>query len=423
VSARPSFLLALAVLCAGLLGPVAGAGAYGGVDRSFGAAGEVDLTVGWPPQGGFYAEDLAPGSGGETYVAGTAYVCAEMCQLRSILIRFRADGSRDWSFGGSGEVTVGESEGRTQLAVDRRGRILLLAPNQRSTLARLLPGGALDLSFGNEGSVACSCRGDALLLSVDRFSRPLVTAAVSLGESGDAKRRSTRILVKRFRPGGGPDPSFGGDGAVSATVPDAFTPTLALGLADGGVLLAGGAWSERGASYVVRVSRKGRISERFNARGRHALASLARADGSRIAIAGLVPRQGGAVDVYGSLGQAGAVVRLRSDGRLDRGFADAGMRSLATPVLQAVPAPGGPVFALVTSRFRTFALWFDRAGHRLNSFAGGRGVGLEAAEWGEAEIELRQGRRPVVLDFAVNFCRRFCPPQPRLIGFTAWAPR
>lgn len=183
------------------------------------------------------------------------------------LVRLRANGSLDRSFGQDGRLDIPAEA----VAVQPDGKILVLAteyvtgPGGRNVvLTRLLADGSPDRSFGPGGKVAVDLgnrydEADAMALLPDGkiviagVSGPAVEARVGV-VIGDA-------VLTRLRSDGSVDSGFGADGRV--TVPSASNPTaLELG-PDGTLYLQDGEAFHR----LFRFSAEGALDRSFGADG------------------------------------------------------------------------------------------------------------------------------------------------------------
>ncbi|MBS1892844.1 MAG: hypothetical protein JST59_16235 [Actinobacteria bacterium] len=140
------------------------------LDPSFGAGGKSLVSV--PKGNGSQPTELALGPNGGSYVLDG-----------SLLLAFDSNGAPDKAFGGNGRVRVTASVGETRvvsdLAVDSRGRVLVV--------------GTVDPSPGTKNAVA-------------------------IGESEyDSGPPATEAFVIRYLPDGSRDPSFGVGGEVNST--------------------------------------------------------------------------------------------------------------------------------------------------------------------------------------------------------------
>lgn len=203
------------------------------------------------------------------------------CRFRTAVIRLAPDGSVDQTFGQGGTTVISHKRrwygcSEDFMAVDQRGRTLLLHPDstheQGLEVVRLRPDGSLDRRFGGDGRVV-------------RY----------LGR-GTIDARDVRAVVW--------------DGATTYVVSYATVP-----------------WKPgwvRPAVAVVRLTRHGRIDQRFGKRNGRAVIPLPNGSGATI---------DGAIDPRGRLIVSAhdqnspdnrtwtLVRRLTSTGRVDRRFA------------------------------------------------------------------------------------------------------
>jgi uncharacterized delta-60 repeat protein len=144
--------------------------------------------------------------------------------LQPAIVRFRADGQLDTSWGDRGFATLGlpvgsgSGDDAAQMKIDALGRVLVVAmsgTSGESTLARLTPTGKLDTTFSGDGKVEVPQA--ARFVGVDSKSRPVL-----ISRSGDAA-----IEIRRFTTAGRPDAAFDADGvAVVGALGDVKAVTL-----------------------------------------------------------------------------------------------------------------------------------------------------------------------------------------------------
>jgi uncharacterized delta-60 repeat protein len=166
---------------------------------------------------------MVPLPGGRLLVAGTA----GSNEPRVFVVRLRADGSLDPSFGRRGVDLLGFGRSHravvSQMTVDRHGRIVLAGyvkgrPNEERSeklaLMRLRSNGARDPGFGRRGLVVTRIgrRSLASALAIQRNGRIVVAGRSQSG------RRAKELLLG-YQPDGRLDPSFGRGGIASASVP------------------------------------------------------------------------------------------------------------------------------------------------------------------------------------------------------------
>lgn len=216
--------------------------ANGRLDPSFADDGRLRMAFG----GGFGdgAFDVAVQPNDRIVVAG------------SVVVRLRRQGNLDHSFAGNGIARPPEPL-RPRAVVLQPDKKVLIAGNTRSglALARYRPNGSLDQSFGGAGAdLDHGERGGVVI--TDLGGQPYRTDVSDLALQSDGKlvvvgtadtddEGYGKLLVVRYNPDGGLDPTFSDDGKVTL---DAFA--LGLGVAlqrDGKILLAG----DSGANFAV----------------------------------------------------------------------------------------------------------------------------------------------------------------------------
>jgi uncharacterized delta-60 repeat protein len=301
--------------------------------------------------------------------------------VRGAVIRFRADGSVDRSFGRSGRVTlpVGSPADRGVRAVTTAGNGSVVVATERSAggtaLWRLRPDGSLDSAFGSGGTTTVpmsvadmALRSGVLHLAGSTVGDPTsvtpVPALARLGGATGAPLGPVRALA--------PPPG---------TTGSAFVPRIAVQADGRTVALVRGPTASGGSRFAVRrVDGDGVPDASFGSDGVVPLPggfgdldALALTRGGRIVVAG---QRGG----HGT-GRA-AIVRLLPSGARDRAFGRGGTAVSAAQNLaeHIVALPDG---SLVTTGART-ALRFsargaplgravDLAPHRSANFVAGAG--------------------------------------------------
>lgn len=211
----------------------------GSLDPGFGTGGSITPGEG----GGGVIHDVAVTADGRIIAAVGSDVRRNASSGAPGIYAFKSDGSLDAGFGRDGRALVRRSGGPVadprSIVLLPDGDILVSAyRNSRPVLTRLLPDGRLDRSFGGDGFVRpnapearCCAR---LPLAAGPDGRP--TFALVAGD------RQQRVFVARFRPGGGADRSFGGDGLVA--LPARFEDAYGIAVAgDDSVTVAGDARS------------------------------------------------------------------------------------------------------------------------------------------------------------------------------------
>jgi uncharacterized delta-60 repeat protein len=227
----------------------------GALDPSFGQNGRVLTHV--PVQGnmGTGAERIVLEPNGNILVTGEAYLNYND-DYYSVLVRYKADGVPDASFGTNG-IVIGThmNTGGRDLLIQSDGKVLDCG---NGAMLRYDAGGAPDRSFGVDGIVATT-QGDTRtsLQSDDK----IVVGGFARGSGG---------VIQRFNSDGTPDNSFG----LYATVflPRDSTPTSSfVGQArdvliqnDGKIIAAG----QRDSNFAVaRLNQNGTLDSTFGLNG------------------------------------------------------------------------------------------------------------------------------------------------------------
>ncbi len=202
-------------------------------------------AVAYDPSGSFYAVgSFADGPDSKTLIA-----------------KFKADGTRDTSFGTTGYlalnlIAAGDAEGARNILIDSQGRLIVagaleepgaLDPRDRDLfVTRILPDGRLDESFAQQGvailNLAPSSSQGGLYLadtlggiSLDAAGRLIVHAA-----QGREGAQDNDFVLLRFNENGQLDSSFGQGGKASYDLEQlGASPKVPLVLADGSILGTG----------------------------------------------------------------------------------------------------------------------------------------------------------------------------------------
>lgn len=235
-------------------------------------------------------------------------------------------GDLDPTFGDEGRVVVSLAGETLARAVAMQGtKIVVGGTQQRATntmvLVRLRAGGAVDPTFGTSGrvNVAASDEGDWL---DDLLVQP---DGKILAVGGARDGGLDRFLLVRLLPDGRPDPTFGGDGIVMTSFAAGPAEVESVALMPDGKIVAGGGAGEypTGSLAVARYLPDGRRDRTFSGDGKTTIAFPARpyawvddlvpwrSPADHLLIAGTA-RSGSEEDV--------AIVSLGPDGSLDDQF-------------------------------------------------------------------------------------------------------
>lgn len=225
-----------------------------------------------------------------------------------------------------------------------------LVLSETSSLARFLPDGGLDTGFGEGGFVTADVWG-ALAMAVAPGGK-----IVTVGDHRTRRGEGDLYEVRRYLPGGRPDPTFGKHGSV--VIP---APRLEPGQGEGVVVEPNGrvivltrlSDDERSAIGAIRLTPRGKIDRSYGKRG-YAVAWTPGTEYAEFINDLILPRVYALDDGKLTIGLSGEgrdlLMRLDSSGRLDRGFGSGGK------VLFEQPADA------------ISALAFDREGRLVVSF-------------------------------------------------------
>lgn len=405
-----------------LLAPAALAGPAS-LDRSFGAAGVVDLrsvSTGAFPGLSSSPTAMAAGKGGQVFVLGSSYACDALapfaCRDHLIVTALGSRGAVDEGYGRRGSSVLGPvagGQGRwAQLAVDSRGRVVVAAPDEGGVrVFRLGRAGGLDRSFGDRGSalVAGSWH-RAPWLGLTAEDAPVVVDVRTVHPAVDG-RFSSDVVVTRLLPDGRRDRRFGPDGTRSIVFRNSDQSIVAAIEPRGGVILAGVGCCRRAEPLrTARLRPDGRRDSRFGdlpLRGR----------GKPTAVRAISIRRGGKIDIAGAArsGQRGFLVRLRPDGAVQRRFGRGGVRQPPWPIDAAALDRRGRTFAVSDSSGGRAVFRLSAGGGLDRSFSNGTEV--NDLQSGEGVAVAYSGFHPLVFSDGLVFCRTACPPKPRLARF------
>ena len=229
-SGRRAALLGCAVVLVLASAPAVVRARAGDPDLSFGSGGIVIDPALFPGGTDAIAAAAVEPDGGVVVIGQRAGVIQAA--------RFSASGSLDPSFGSAGVTSVPfASMSSTAVALGANGEIAVLGEdgNHSFGVALLQPDGAPDSSFGPGGEQTVSFPGTAVATAISIAPGGRVIAA---GYT-DPTAKDDDFAVAVFRPSGGLDPSFDGDGTEITGLGGNDQATAAVVLPDEGILLTG----------------------------------------------------------------------------------------------------------------------------------------------------------------------------------------
>jgi uncharacterized delta-60 repeat protein len=217
----------------------------GSIDRSFGDSGRVTTTFGADTRGFASALTLQPD--GRIVAAGTT---GEHETSEIALARYRRDGALDPTFGAGGKATALRAALTNNFAAAvrlQRGKIVVAGgANADFALLRFRADGSLDPSFGTDGPgttlTPIGHGATAYGLSIQRDGK-YVLAGSAVGS------RKQVVALARFGRNGAPDNSFASTPGATVTTTITNGDDIAYGIAlrrDGKIVVAG-AGNENGA--------------------------------------------------------------------------------------------------------------------------------------------------------------------------------
>jgi len=372
----------LAVLALLLALPTAAHAAAGDPDRDFGRRGTVTLK----------ATDADAVGNAVKVVSGNRVLAGGAAAGQLVLVKLRASGSLDSTFGTRGQVVPalpGTSlDGVRGIQIVRDGRVVasgtlrLADGSTRFVTLRLLPSGEVDPSFGAGLGYVLSGPSDVELgaMAMDRngvvylggssggapfLMRLLGDGTVdpafanpALGLTGKVTGLLLRadgtvtytvasgaasFTVVRLLPTGAPDPAWGGTGVITHPLGPGAGPGIGAAAVRQGpsntTLVAGTDLTATGSprGSVIRLTPTGTVDTRFGSNG---VARITRSD-RELRITSMV-RDGAGRIVLAGTGRApdSLLVRLRANGARDKAFGNGG---LTYPVLGQPPG-GSPVY-------------------------------------------------------------------------------
>ena len=311
--------------------------ADGSLDTSFGDAGKVTTSVGGKND---CLESVVIQGDGKIAVAGWF----NASNNDFAVVRYNANGTLDMSFNETGKATAdfGAHDYGRSVAVHGDGRIVVTGYTTKSyeskkecALACFKANGSLDTTFNGTGEVTTNFGGDGNAegrsVAVQTDGKIVVVGYATAGNTEE-------FALARYNADGTLDTSFGDSGQVMTDV--GISGSNATGVAlqkDGKIVVVGYAVNNSGTNYdfaCVRYNTDGKVDQSFGDGGK-VMTSVGQGDGKansvavqsdgKIIVAGSV--YFGDVTVAGSVyvgDSKFAVVRYDASGKLDMSFNAAG---------------------------------------------------------------------------------------------------
>jgi uncharacterized delta-60 repeat protein len=300
----------------------------GTLDTGFGESGKVTSAIGARSDS---ASGVALQDDGKIVVAGDTF---GLSNNDFAVARYNANGSLDTSFNGTGKATAdfGKIDYGQSVAVHGDGRIVVAGytteffeNKKQCALACFKANGSLDTSFNGTGKVTTDFGGDG---NAEGRSVAVQTdgeiVVVGYATAGGVEK----FALERYNADATLDPSFGSNGRVTTAV--GFSGSNATGVAlqkDGKIVVAGYAVNNSGRFYdfaCVRYNTDGSLDQGFGDHGK-VTTSVGQGDDKANSLA---VQSDGKIIVAGSASDSDntefATVRYNASGKLDMSFNAAG---------------------------------------------------------------------------------------------------
>jgi uncharacterized delta-60 repeat protein len=300
--------------------------ADGSLDTSFADSGKATTSVAKQSS----ADSVAMQSDGKIVVAGNSFIDGNNNDFA--VVRYNANGNLDTSFNETGNATAdfGAHDFGHSVAVHGDGRIVVAGyttneSKQQCALACFKANGSLDTSFNGTGKVTTNFGGDGNAegqsVAVQTDGKIVVVGYATAGGV-------EKFALARYNANGTLDTSFGGTGRVITAVATGGSNATGVALQkDGKIVVAGYAVNNSGRNYdfaCVRYNTDGNLDQSFGDGGK-IMTSVGHGDGKANAV---VMQRDGKIIVVGSAYDGDnsefAVVRYDASGKLDMSFNAAG---------------------------------------------------------------------------------------------------
>jgi len=225
--------------------------ADGSLDTTFGPGGIVTTAVG---SGDDVAYALGIQTDGRIVAAGYSYQGGNM---DFALVRYNANGSLDATFGPGGIVTTAigsDNDYARAISIQPDGRIVAAGSsyqggNEDFALVRYKANGSLDGTFGTGGIATTAVESGAYASALGIQSDGRIVAA---GYSYNGMH--PHFALVRYDANGSPDTTFGAGGIVTTMIGSGDNYALALGIqTDGRIVAAGNSYN--GSNYDFTLVR------------------------------------------------------------------------------------------------------------------------------------------------------------------------
>ena len=286
-------------------------------DPTFGGDGTVHIPV--VGSGDESGRAVAVQKDGKVLVAGVS----EGDGGDFLLVRLKANGSRDRTFGRAGVVKGPAKFGDldpSDIVVQPDGKILVAGDiNNRFTVVRLKRNGALDKSFAGDGIAQPEIlpapafpKSGAEAIQLMGDGRIVVAGTAIIGDGNDPD-----FVVARFKVNGAVDKSFGGGDGIASRGGEEWQVTGDAALdGKGGIIVAGRSDDN---AVLVRLNGDGTFDTNFGIAG---VAKVQPAQFGERAMLESVIVHGGKIIAAGQGGDDVLVAAFTSDGNLDSSFGD-----------------------------------------------------------------------------------------------------
>jgi hypothetical protein len=432
-------VVSLSVVVLGVVAVVGAGTAQAKPDLSFGVGGVASLNPPYPPGwSNQQVEATATGQNGETYVVSRQSSCSRYpCSEGDFVFRYLADGALEPAFAGSRgfeiptETPAAFEAGAPLVAVDSAGLPIIgrtVEPKGQGSGAivvrRLLPDGVLDTDWGAAGAVRlpCPCLGESaqLLGGPEESTFVVATSTTRKKRSGQKSGATAAATLIKLDPSGHRAKGFGARGSVTAKMPgegeieyDAITP-------DGATFFGGrGLTGPTNSGFLVKVTAKGKIDNKFKQRAMHALRRLRGLKGNEVRVTAAVIGQTGPIELFGTAGSIGGFeLRLRPNGTLLRGWGTKALQLLPFPISVAIQGREGSTMALTGEEAAPPRLLRITSKGKLDPVFGKTGELLPGAtiETGFSLFPAGLGRVGVS-DLGLRECRQVCEAAAKLYRF------